>query len=133
LSHLFRRLALALAAAACLAAAAGMVVIAAGYALFAALRDDIGPAGASAVVALAAAVVVALMGLALGLIARGRVRPAPRGRVDSLADRVGDLVRDRPIAAAGVAAAAGWILTRSPALASVVATLISERGRGRKR
>ncbi len=133
MSHLFRRLALALAAAACLAAAAGMVVIAAGYALFAALRDDLGPAGASAVVALAAALVVGLMGLALGLIARGKAKPAPRSGVEGLADRVGDLVRDRPIAAAGVAAVMGWIVTRSPALATVVATLISERGRGRKR
>jgi ABC-type amino acid transport system permease subunit len=127
---LLRRLTLGVAAVACLATSAAMAVVAAGYALFAACVEQLGPAGASAVVALAAAVLALIFGLILALVARGR-KPAPRP-VHDVADRLADLVRDRPIAAAAVAAAAGWVMTRNPALAKIASSLISPRRPGRR-
>lgn len=132
MNGLLKRFAAFLAAAACLATAAAMVVVAAGYALFAALRDDLGPAGASAVVALTAAVMIGVCGVLMMLLAKPKTRQ-PRAGTEGLADRLGDLVRDRPIAAAGLAAVAGWVMTRSPALAGVLATLISKPGGGKRR
>ncbi len=134
---IFRRLTLALAAAACLAAAAGTVIVALAFALYALLRDQLGPAGASACVVLAAAIVAALAGLILMQTARVGRKPrgragAPGGGPMGLGDGLADLVRDRPIAAAALAAAVGFVITRSPGLASALGLIISRRGRDRR-
>jgi hypothetical protein len=134
---IFRRLALALAAAACLAAAAGPAIVALAFALYALLRDQLGPAGASACVVLAAVILAALAGLILMQVAHVGRRPHPRERRGGggsmgLGDGLADLVRDRPVAAAALAAAVGWAITRSPGLASTLGLLISRRGRDRR-
>lgn len=136
---IFRRLTLALAAAACLAAAAGMAVVAIGYAVFALLRDQLGPAGAAACVVVLAALIAAIAGLILMQTVKvGRGRRGGRheglhgGAGAGLADGLADLVRDRPVAAAALATAVGWVLTRSPGLAGALGALISRTGRGRR-
>ena len=136
---IFKRLALALAAAACLATAAAIALIALAFAFYELLANVLPPSGAAACLFFAAAIVAALAGLILmqtarlgrgGKKAQGRGQPpgAPAGLADSLAD----IVRDRPMAAAALAATVGWVLTRSPGLAGVLGTLISRPGRGRR-
>ena len=133
---IFRRLTLALAAAACLAAAAAMAVVALGYALYALLREPLGPPGASACVVIVAALIAAVAGYVLMHSARlGRGRRAHdhrHGAPMGLGDSMADLIRDRPVAAAALATAVGWVLTRSPGLASALGALISRPGRGRR-
>jgi hypothetical protein len=135
---IFRRLALALAAAACLAAAAGTAIVALAFALYALLRDPLGPAGAAACVVAAAVIVAALAGLILMQVAHvGRRGPRRRemgvGGGGALAfDSLADLVRDRPFAAAVLAAAVGWVITRSPGLAGALGDIISRRDRDRR-
>lgn len=130
---MIRKLVLKLAAASAVAAAAAMAVVAGGYALFALLRDYLGPAGAAASVAAVAALFALVAALVLfGKTGAGR-RREPRGGPAGLTDRLADLVRDRPVAAAAVAAAAGWIFTRNPALAALVAAALSDRGSDRRR
>jgi hypothetical protein len=130
---LIRALVLKLAAACAVAAAAGMAVIAAGYALFAVLRDALGPAGAAAVVAAAAAAFALIGALLLFRRSGSRRGREPRGGPAGLTDRLVDLVRDRPVMAAAAAAAAGWIFMRNPALAAIVAAALSDKGGDRRR
>jgi hypothetical protein len=135
---IFRRVALALAAAACLAAAAAMAVVALGYALFALLRDPLGPSGAAACVVVVAALIAAIAGFVLMQSAKVGRAPHKRrggggaGAPANLTDSMADLVRDRPAPAAALAAAVGFVLTRSPGLAGVLGTLISRQGRDRR-
>ena len=132
---IFRRLTLALAAAACLAAAAAMAVVALGYALYALLREPLGPPGASACVVIVAALIAAVAGYVLMRSARVGRRRGPdhrHGAPMGLGDSLADLIRDRPVAAAALATAVGWVLTRSPGLASALGALISRPGRGRR-
>jgi hypothetical protein len=135
---IFKRLALALAAAACLATAAAIALVALAFAFYHLLANVLPPAGAAACLFFVAAIVAALAGLILVNAAkvgrgsrgqgRGQAPGAPAGLVDGLAD----MVRDRPVAAAALAATVGWVLTRSPGLAGVLGTLISRQGRGRR-
>jgi hypothetical protein len=134
---IFRRLALALAAAACLATASAIALIALAFAFYKLLANVLPPSGAAACLFFAAAIVAALAGLILmgaakvGRSGGKRRGPAP-GAPAALADSLADMVRDRPMAAAAVAAAVGWVLTRSPGLAGVLGTLISRQGRDRR-
>lgn len=111
-----------------------MVVVALGYALFALLRDPIGPSGAAACVAVAAVVIAGIAGVVLmGAAKAGRAGRRPHGGAPAnLSDTMADLVRDRPVAAAALAAAVGFVLTRSPGLTGVLGTLISRQGRDRR-
>jgi len=135
---IFKRIALALAAAACLATAAAIALVALAFAFFKLLRNVLPPAGAAACLCLAAAIVAALAGMILvkaakvGRTGGGKGRGAP-GAPAGLADNLADIVRDRPMAAAALAATVGWVLTRSPGLAGVLGTLISRQGRDRRR
>jgi hypothetical protein len=135
---IFRRIALALAAAACLATAAAIALIALAFAFFKLLRNVLPPSGAAACLCLAAAIVAALAGMILtraakvGRRGRGQGRGHAPGEPAGLADSLADIVRDRPMAAAALAATVGWVLTRSPGLAGVLGTLISRRGRDRR-
>jgi hypothetical protein len=136
---IFRRLALALAAAACLATASAIALIALAFAFYKLLSNVLPPAGAAACLCLAAAIVAALAGLILMRAAKVGARGLRRGRGQApgapagLADSLADIVRDRPMAAAALAATVGWVLTRSPGLAGVLGTLISRQGRDRRR
>jgi hypothetical protein len=133
---IFRRLALALAAAACLATAAAIALIALAFAFYNLLANVLPPSGAAACLFFAAAIVAALAGLILTRAAKvgraGRARNHGAGAPAGLADSLADIVRDRPIAAAALAAAVGWVLTRTPGLAGVLGTLISRQGRDRR-
>ncbi|MGC1301923.1 MAG: hypothetical protein WA840_06075 [Caulobacteraceae bacterium] len=116
---MIRRIVALIVAVAAMATAASVAVVAAAFAFYALLRPYLGEAGAAAALCGAAAV---LMGL-IGLIAFGRFkrRPAPKPEAKhSLADRLAEVVRDRPVAAAGAAAAAGLLAWRNPQLASVL-------------
>jgi hypothetical protein len=102
-----------------MATAAAVCVIAAAFALYALLRDQLTPAGAAAVVALLAAALAAIIALAALLKARGR---PPTREEDGLVGRLIELARERPIIAAGAAAAAGLVILRNPALLTTAIT-----------
>lgn len=116
---IFRKLLAMMAAIAAIAAAAVVVIIALSFALYAALRDVIGPAWASAAVA-GAFVVVALI-LSFFLTRKAHPRPA-RGDEQNLTGRLVDLARERPLVAAGAMAAAVAVVIRNPRILTAVAT-----------
>ena len=100
-------------------AAGGALVVALAFALYALLKDQITPAGASACVALALAVIA---GKAKGPKAHPRAGPA-----DTTLDRFMDFARERPVAAAAAAIGAGLVALRSPGLAGTLAAMIVGR------
>lgn len=127
------RIALRFAAAASIAAAAAVSVVAASFALYAALKPLIGEAGGAAAVA-----VVFALGAWIGAaLLNRRVETKPRRQeehaspVEALTDRMGDLVRERPLMAAAAALAGGFIIVRNPALATIVAAALGGRQSGR--
>jgi hypothetical protein len=131
---LIRRIFALIVALAAMATAAGVIVVAAAYALFALVRDSLGPSGAAAVVCAAAAVLILLLALVAYAQFRHKPakRPAPGARSGGLAERVAEAVRERPAAAAGVAAAAGLLAWRNPQVASILLHLFdpaAKRGR----
>lgn len=104
--------------------AGGTIVVALAFALYALLKDQITPAGASACVALALAVIA---GVGVTLMS-GKARGAkPHGKADhgggSTLDRFMDFARERPIAAAAAAVGAGLVALRSPGLAGTLAAM----------
>jgi len=107
-------------AAAALAAAAAVAVIALAFAFYALLEPYIGRAGAAAALAGLCAITICLVGLMLALKARGPRLPSRRGEraadreAFSLTERLLTLIKDKPFAAAGVAAAVGLIAVRNP-------------------
>ncbi|WP_374574024.1 hypothetical protein [Phenylobacterium sp.] len=106
------------------AAAAG--IIAACYALFAALAPWLGPAGASGLVAAAVFLIIGLIGL---MIAAGT---GPRARAKAEQDlpaKLIQLARDKPIVAVGAMIAAGVVLARNPKIvATAVTAFMAGRG-----
>jgi len=120
-----RRIVFAVAALAALAAAAGVLVVSASFAVYQLLRQVLTPAGAGAVLALAAAIVCALAGLffmsQLKLPKGGKhpTRSAPPARANFI-DQVVEMARERPLIAAGAAAAAGLLAFANPALVTAV-------------
>lgn len=108
-----------------MAAAAAVCVVAAAFALYALLREALTPAGAAAVVALLAAALAAI----IALVAVLKIRFKPKKREEeSLTGRLIELARERPIIAAGAAAAAGLVILRNP---GVLATAITAAMAGR--
>jgi hypothetical protein len=100
--------------------AAGIVAVSAAFALYALLRDPLTPAGASAAVALAAAALIGLAAFVLSQTIKAPSRPRPRrtsaaGSPGAL-EPVLNLVKDRPLIAAGAAVAAGLLAVANPAL-----------------
>ncbi|QUD87639.1 hypothetical protein [Phenylobacterium montanum] len=113
---------MAAAALAAMAVAAAVGVIALAFALYALLRDLIGPAGAAACVAAVAALAIALAGL---FAARGADQPEDTESF-GLAEKLLELVRDKPLASAGVALAAGLLVMRNPAVIGVIVRTLLE-------
>jgi len=109
------------AALAAMAVAAGVGVVAAGLAIYAGLNAHFGPAWAAAGVAAAA-----VLGISLGgVLAARQARPAQADQDDArdqlgLVTQLMDLVRDKPLASAGVALAAGLVLMRNPGVIGVI-------------
>ena len=106
---------------AALAAAAGVCMVAAAYALFAVVRVYLGPAGGAAVVAGAAALVAILLAVVL-LRKANPPQHAAHVEEQSFTSRLIDLARDKPLLATGVAAAAGLMLMRNPKLMTTIVT-----------
>ena len=123
-----RRFVLKLSAAAAIAAAVVLAVVAAAYALFALLSESLGHAASAAIVA---GVFALLAGLG-GFLMFGRATE-PADEPAGLTGRIADLVRERPLMATAAGIAAGWIFMRNPALATVVAAALSEKGPERRR
>jgi hypothetical protein len=121
-----KRLQLFILAAAALATAVGIALVAAAFAVYAVMRPVVGEAGAAAVVAAVAAVVVGVAALLMRMEAGGsqhRREPEP-----SLADRVFQVARERPLVAGGAALAAGLLALKNPqAAAGLVSAFLAGR------
>jgi hypothetical protein len=108
------------AAIAALAAAAVVVIVALSFALYAAVRDVIGPAwGAAAVAGVAA--VIALV-LAFVLTRKARPAKAVQGDDQNLTSKLIDLARERPLVAAGAVVAAATVVIKNPRILMAVIT-----------
>lgn len=125
------------AAVAAMAAAAGVCVVAAAFAIYALLREYLTPAGASAALAVGAAVIAAI--LAFVTFRKAQPRPLRRDE-ENLTTRLFDLAREKPLIAAGAAVAAALVLLRNPgvvgaAVSAAMASRAREAGRreGRRR
>ena len=115
------------AALAAMAVAAAIAVIALAFALYALLQPQIGSAAAAACVAAVSAIAIGLAGF---LAARGADTGA-RSQADSpesfsLVEKLMELVRDKPMASAGVALAAGLMVMRNPAVIGVILRTLLE-------
>ena len=112
--------------AACLAGVAACVlvaVIALGYAVYAALAMVLVPAGAAAVTA-------AIFAVAAGvgaLVIAGPREPEPVDEPTGIQDRIVTLFSERPILGTVAGLAAGFIFLRNPALATMVAAIMSDK------
>lgn len=113
---MIKRLLLAVVATFALGAAAATAVVAAAFALYALLKDPLGEPGAAGVIAALAALIALIGGLILvGQLKGPRRRPSPE---PTLMDKLGDIVRERPILAAVGALAAGLLALRNPQAAA---------------
>jgi len=125
---ILRKIILAIVAAAAILASSAVFVVAAAYALFALVRDALGPAGAAGVVCLAAAVLIGLVGLIAAMSLRGPKRKTAPGAEGGLLDQLFELARERPIMSTGALIAAAVVGLRNPVvLASVVKMLLGQK------
>lgn len=116
---IFQKILSMMAAVAALAAAAVVVVIALSFALYAALRDPLGPAWAATAVAGA----FALLAVILALLMTRKAKPKPvKGDHQNLTARLIELARERPLVAAGAMAAAMAVVVRNPRILTAVIT-----------
>jgi uncharacterized membrane protein len=128
---ILRRVLLLIAAAAALMAATGVITIAIAFAVYAAFEPMIGRAYAAAATAGVFAAAIALTALVLGMLAQAGQRRRAASRSDaSLTDRIMDLIREKPFAAAGIAAAAGLVAIRNPRIIGAVLGAFLEGWRG---
>lgn len=125
---IFEKTLMTLAAAAAIAAAAAVGVFAAAFALYAVVETWLGPAGAAAVVAAVAALIVAVAGLLAARKAEHRQAPQASATPDafSFAEKVVDVVKDRPLLSLGAALAAGVFALKNPTLTAAVAKAFME-------
>ncbi len=114
---IFRKFVGLVAAFAAIAAAAAVCIVALAFALYAGLRDVVGPAWAAAGVAGA----VALIALILAFVVTRKARPKPvKGDSQNLTAKLIDLARERPLVALGVVGAAAAMVIRNPRILSAV-------------
>lgn len=133
-------------AGAAVAAAVIVSVVAAAFTVYALVVPQIGPAGASAVVAAlfaALAGVVALIATRRAAPKRADERDVPAGLdlrafglegLDlsgaNLVERASEMIKERPVVAAGAAVAIGLIAFRNPELVTMLARTILAPGTG---
>jgi hypothetical protein len=104
-------------------------MVALSFAIYAGLRDLIGPAWAAAGVA----GIVALIALVIAFFLTRKARPKPvKGEPASLTAKLMDLARERPVLAGGVAIAAAaatlTVAVKNPRiLSAIVAGLLAPR------
>jgi Na+/melibiose symporter-like transporter len=122
---IFRKFVGLVAAFAAIAAAAAVCVVALAFALYAALRDIVGPAWAAAGVAGA----VALIALILAFVITRKARPKPvKGDSQNLTAKLIELARERPLVALGAVGAAAAVVLKNPRiLSAVIAGLFAGR------
>lgn len=125
---IFEKTLMTLAAAAAIAAAAAVGVFAAAFALYAVVQTYLGPAGAAAVVAAVAALIVAVAGLVAARKADQRQAPRQGSAPDTFgfAEKVVEIVKDRPLLSIGAALAAGVFALKNPTLTAAVAKAFME-------
>lgn len=111
---IFRRLALALVAAAVLATSAAVAIVALALALYALVLPLLTPAGAAAVVAGAAAVVLATAALLLARRPRPRRETSKAHRTGNVVERALALAQEKPVIAIAAALGAGFLIIRNP-------------------
>lgn len=106
-----------------MAAAAGVVVVALAYALYAIARDYLSPAGAAAVVAAAAAALIVILALMVTRKAAPQsLRRAAGSEEPTLTTRLIELARERPIVAGAGAVAAALVIARNPRIVTTIMT-----------
>jgi hypothetical protein len=111
---IFRRIVLALMAAATFAAATAVMVVALAFALYALIEPSLGKAGAAGSVAAAAAALIGLVGLLMSLAVRARRPKPPAPFSGGPLERVIAFVKEKPIVAASAALGAGLMAARNP-------------------
>lgn len=129
---MFDRAMAAVVATAAAAAAVVMAVFALGFALYALIEPNIGPAGAAAIVALAAALVVAIFALIAALRKRKREQEAALAQaqlMDELPLGLGDIARERPILTLALTAVGGILAARHPTLTRDLIAIVARFGR----
>lgn len=109
---IFRRLLLALMAAAAFSAGAAVAVVALAFALYALIEPHLGRAGAAASVALAVAGLMALGGAIMAWA--GRRRRARLAVPAGLLEQAIAFVQQKPVIAASAAVGAGLMAIRNP-------------------
>nr|MEA2798517.1 hypothetical protein [Phenylobacterium sp.] len=122
---IFRKFVGLVAAFAAIAAAAAVCIVALAFALYAGLREVVGPAWAAAGVAGA----VALIALILAFAVTRKARPKPaKGDTQNLTAKLIDLARERPLVALGVVGATAAVVIKNPRiLAAVIAGVFAGR------
>jgi hypothetical protein len=115
---------MALVAGAAVVTATAVSVVALAFALYAALEGPVGPAGSAALVGVVGVVLLALVGLIAANRGRGHGRHHGHGSEhdQGLAERLIDIVKERPLVSAAAAVAAGVLAMRNPALVGVILT-----------
>jgi hypothetical protein len=111
---IFRRVLLALMAAAMFSAAAAVIVVALAFALYALAEPRLGRAGAAASVALVAAILIGFAGMIMALARRGKRSRAASSFSGGVLERAIAFVRQKPIVAASAAIGAGLMAARNP-------------------
>lgn len=120
---ILRRVLLAVAAAGAIGSAAGVLVVALAFAVYAFFRDMVGPAGAAAIVAGLTGLGLLLTGLFLALGAG--VGRKPQG----LGERLADFVREKPLTAIAAGLGAAFLAFRNPAiLMAFLAAFLEPKG-----
>jgi hypothetical protein len=118
--EILRKIIVAVIGAAMLAAAAGVMVVAAAIALYGVLMPYVGGPGAGAVVVLAAGLLMLAVGLGLERwILKPGHKPRPEDEQDLLQRLIG-MAQDRPLVATGALIGAIFLAIRNPALTAVV-------------
>ncbi len=122
---IFRKFVGLVAAFAAIAAAAAICMVALAFAIYAGLRDIIGPAWAAAAVA----GIVAFIALVIALVITRKARPKPvKGDTKNLTAQLIDLARERPLVAIGAVAAAATVAFRNPRiLTAIIAATFAPR------
>ena len=115
-----RRITRAVIAAVAMAVAAGVIVVAAAYALYALLRDDLTPAGSAAVVATVFAVILVAVGLLTGR-SSGPSHAEAEDHAASPQARLLEIARGHPLIALGVALAGAFVVAQRPGLLALLA------------
>lgn len=124
-----RKLLTLAAAFAAVAAAAAVCVVAASFAIYALVRDGLGPAGGAAVVAGLFALVAVIVAVMATRKTSSHDRHGLKPGDSTAMERVFALARERPLMALGVAATGAMVLMRNPA---VVTALVSAFFAGKK-